>query len=135
MGNNVKVFRNGEWLGPITVGDRVFINRDSYIRPNVTIGDDVSLGPFVKLISDTHEPGTRTRRTGTPIKHPIVIGEGTWIGANATVLGGVGVGRAVVVMAGSVVTRDVPDNSLVGGVPARVLKTLTPLTDPGHPAV
>ncbi|WP_229566220.1 acyltransferase [Kocuria rhizophila] len=135
VGDNVKVFRNGEWLGPITVGDRVFINRDSYIRPNVTIGDDVSLGPFVKLISDTHEPGTRTRRTGSPIKHPIVIGEGTWIGANATVLGGVRVGRAVVVMAGSVVTRDVPDNSLVGGVPARVLKTLTPLTEPGHPAV
>lgn len=129
IGKHTKVFRYGEWLGPIVVGNRVFINRNSYIRPNVTIEDDVSLGPFVSLVSDTHEPGTRVRRTGTPIKPPIVIGQGSWIGANVTVLGGVNIGKRVVVMAGSVVTRDVPDNSLVGGVPAKVIKTLDPIED------
>lgn len=129
IGEHVRVFRGGEWLGPVTVGDRVFINRDSYIRPGVTIDNDVSLGPFVSLITDTHEESTRIRRTGQPVKHPIHIGQGTWIGAHATVLAGVTIGRRVIVAAGAVVVNDVPDNTLVAGVPARVIKELPPLSD------
>lgn len=124
---HTKVFRGAEWLGPIEVGERVFINRDSYIRPNVVIEDDVSLGPFVRLISDTHEHGQRVRRTGNPIKLPIRIGKGSWLGAGVTVLGGVTIGEGCVVAAGAVVTKDVPPNSLVGGVPARFIKKLNEL--------
>lgn len=68
LGDHTKVWRGGEWTGPVTVGKRVFVNQGSYIRPLVTIEDDVSLGPFVRLITDTHEIGHKTRRTGTPKK-------------------------------------------------------------------
>ncbi|MDJ0321716.1 acyltransferase [Pseudarthrobacter sp. PS3-L1] len=127
IGDHVQVYRGGEWVGPIEVGNRVFINRDSYIRPNVVIEEDVSLGPFVKLISDTHEQSDKVRRTGTPVKLPIRIGRGSWIGAGAMVLGGVTVGEGCIIAAGAVVTEDVPANSLVGGVPGRVLKYLPKL--------
>jgi acetyltransferase-like isoleucine patch superfamily enzyme len=56
--------------------------------------------------------------------NPVVIGDDVWIGANAVILPGVTIGRHCVVAAGAVVTKDVPDNTVVGGVPAKVLKTL-----------
>lgn len=129
IGAHTKVFRGAEWLGPVEVGNRVFINRDSYIRPHVVIEDDVSLGPFVRLISDTHEHGTRVRRTGTPIKLPIRIGRGSWLGAGVTVVGGVTIGEGCMIAAGAVVTKDIPANSLAGGIPARVIRSLDELAD------
>lgn len=122
IGDHTRIWRGGEWTGPVNVGKRVFVNQGSYIRPLVTLEDDVSLGPFVRLISDTHAIGHRSRRTGTPRKDPIVIGQGTWIGAGATVMGGVKVGARSIVAVGSVVNKDVPDNVLVAGVPARVIR-------------
>lgn len=122
IGAHSKVWRGGEWVGPVTVGERVFVNQGSYIRPLVTIEDDVSLGPFVRLISDTHDISSGSRRTGTPQKLPIRIGRGTWIGAGATVVGGVTVGERCIVAVGAVVTEDVPDNTLVAGVPAKVIR-------------
>ena len=56
---------------------------------------------------------------------PVVIGDDVWIGANAVILPGVTIGRHCVVAAGAVVTKDVPDNTVVAGVPAKVIKTLT----------
>lgn len=121
VGRHTKVLRGAEWLGVIKVGDRVFINSYSFIRPNVTIEDDVSLGQHVRLISDTHEISTGSRRTGTPRHDPITIGRGCWIGAGATVLGGVTIGERSIVAAGAVVTKDMPANALIGGVPAKVI--------------
>jgi len=122
IGDHSQVWRGGEWAGPVRVGKRVFVNQGSYIRPLVTIEDDVSLGPFVRLITDTHDISSGDRRTGTPRKRPIRIGRGTWIGAGATVTGGVTIGSRSIVAVGSVVTSDVPDNVLVGGVPATVIR-------------
>ncbi|XAS62837.1 acyltransferase [Micrococcaceae bacterium Sec5.8] len=122
IGKQSKVLRGAEWLGTIKVGDRVFINAHSFIRPNVTIGDDVSLGQHVRLISDTHEISGGSRRTGKPSHEPIVIGRGSWIGAGVTILGGVTVGEMAIVAAGSVVNKDVPSNVVVAGVPARIVK-------------
>ena len=124
IGDNTTVWRDAQWLGPIKVGNRVFINQGSYIRPGVTLEDDVSLGPFVRLISDTHDISTGNRRTGTPRKLPIKVGRGTWIGAGATVLGGVTIGSRAIIAAGAVVVDDVPDNAVVGGVPAKVLRII-----------
>ena len=129
IGDNTQVWRGGEWTGPVNVGRRVFINQGSYLRPLVTIGDDVSLGPFVRLITDTHEIGYKSRRTGTPRKDPIKIGDGTWIGAGATVMGGVTIGKKVIVAVGAVVNRDVPDNVVVAGVPARIVRHIQDRVD------
>lgn len=122
IGDHSQVWRGGEWVGPVTVGERVFVNQGSYIRPLVTIEDDVSIGPFVRLISDSHDISPGAKRTGTPRKLPIRIGSGTWIGAGATVVGGVTVGSRCIVAVGAVVTEDVPDNVFVAGVPARIVR-------------
>ncbi|MCQ1999101.1 acyltransferase [Arthrobacter zhaoxinii] len=124
VGNDTVIWPNAQWDGPITVGSHVFVNQGSYIRPYVTIEDRVSIGPFVRIISDTHDISAGQRRTGTPRKDPIVIGAGTWIGAGATVMGGVTVGQRSIIAAGAVVTEDVPDNVLVAGVPARLIRRI-----------
>ena len=124
VGANTRIYRGSEFTGDILVGSDVFINRDCYVRPHVTIGDRVNIGPFVRLITDTHEVGPHERRAGAVRHDPIVVGAGSWIGASSTVLAGVTIGAGAIVAAGSIVTEDVPDDVLVAGVPARVVKRL-----------
>jgi maltose O-acetyltransferase len=124
IGDLTKVWRGGEITGPVTIGSGVFINRDCYIRPGTVIGDNVNIGPFVRLVTDTHEIGTAKRRAGKVRHDPIVIGNGCWIGASVTILAGVVVGEGSVVAAGAVVAADVPENTLVAGVPARIVRSL-----------
>ncbi len=124
IGDRTTIYRGGELLGPVTIGSDVFINRDVYIRPQTTIGDRVNIGPFVRLVTDTHEIGTHEKRAGAGTNAPISIGAGTWIGAGAIIVGGVTIGAGAVIAAGAVVTTDVPDDVIVGGVPARVIRTL-----------
>ena len=124
VGDRTQIYRGGEFTGDITIGDDVFINRDCYVRPHVTIGDRVNIGPFVRLITDTHEVGPHERRAGAVRHDPIIVGAGSWVGASSTVLAGVTIGAGAIVAAGSVVTDDVPDDVLVAGVPARVVKRL-----------
>lgn len=124
IGDRVKIWRGGEVTGPVSIGDGSFINRDSYIRPRTTIGRNVNLGPFVKLITDTHDIGSAVRRAGRVRHDPITIGDGAWIGAAVTVLAGVTVGAGAVVAAGAVVVDDVPEHAVVGGVPARLIRFL-----------
>lgn len=128
-GDNLRVFRGGEFTGPITIGDNVFVNRDVYVRAHTTIEDNVYLGPFVRLITDTHEVGPSAQRAGRVVEPGISIGAGAWLGAGVTVLGGVRVGRGAIVAAGAVVTEDVPADTLVAGVPARVKRRLPADTD------
>ncbi|WP_205791428.1 acyltransferase [Microbacterium sulfonylureivorans] len=131
IGARTKILRGGEFLGPIDIGVGVYINRDAYVRPNTTIGNRVNIGPFVRLVTDTHEIGPASRRAGKGRFDPITIGDGAWIGAAVTVVGGVSIGAGAVVAAGAVVVSDVPPNTLVGGVPARVIRSL----DEPEPAV
>ena len=109
----------------ITVGRNVFINQNCtlYDLAPVTIGDDVLIGPNVSLITDGH-PVAPSERTAYVVARPIVIARGVWIAAGAIVIGGVTVGENSVVAAGSVVTKDVPANTLVGGNPARVVRSI-----------
>lgn len=130
IGVDANFYRGSELLGPITVGNNVFINRDAYIRPKTTIGDNVRIGPFVRIITDTHHIGPSSRRAGEAYFDPISIGEGTWIGASVTVLGGVTIGKGCIIAAGAIVARDVPDNTMYGGVPAKFIRDLP--TDDAH---
>jgi acetyltransferase-like isoleucine patch superfamily enzyme len=109
--------------GRIRVGDRVFINCGTVLLSvlEVTIGDDVALANEV-YIMDSNSHGVEGR---DHVEAPVHIGDGTWVGARAMILPGVTIGKRVVVAAGSVVTRDVPDEVLVAGNPARVVRPLS----------
>lgn len=125
IGAGTKILRGAEWIGPIRVGSGCYFNRDSYVRAQVTIGDDVLVGPFVRFITDLHKIGPSNKRGGPVYREPIVVGNGVWIGGNVTIIGGVTVGDGAIIAAGAVVTKDVPANTIVGGVPAKKIKDLS----------
>lgn len=109
----------------ITIGKNVFVNHACTFmdRGGITLEDNVLIGPKVNLITTNHAiPPSKRRAT---ISHPIVIKKGAWIGAGATILAGVTVGENSIVGAGAVVTRDVPDHVIVGGIPAKFIKSMT----------
>jgi acetyltransferase-like isoleucine patch superfamily enzyme len=110
----------------IRVGRNVFINQGCTLNDigGITIGDEVFIGPRVSLITSGH-PVDPTFRRSHIVAGPIAIERGVWLCAGATVLHGVTVGEDSVVAAGAVVTHDVPAGVLVGGVPARVLRSDT----------
>ena len=109
----------------IRVGRNVFINHacEFMDRGGITIEDDVLIGPKVNLII-SHPLDPTTRRS--TYCAPIVIKKGAWLGAAVSVMPGVTIGENAVVAANAVVTRDVPDNAVVGGAPARVIKHIDP---------
>lgn len=112
--------------GPdIRVGHNVFVNQNCtfYDLGGLDIGDDVMIGPNVSLITSGHPIAPSQRRACVTAK-PIVIERNVWIAAGATIIGGVRVGENAVVAAGAVVTRDVPPNTLVGGNPAKVIRSI-----------
>jgi acetyltransferase-like isoleucine patch superfamily enzyme len=108
--------------GKLRFGDRVFVNVGTTIIAveQIVVGDDVAFANDVYVMdSDSHGVEGRPHRQA-----PITIGDGCWIGARAMILPGVTIGKRVLVAAGAVVTRDVPDDSLVAGNPARVVRQL-----------
>lgn len=136
FGSNVSVGRNaqirpssyygGEPGHGLIVGDRSSIASDCFIgcSGEIRIGNDVMLGPAVRVFSENHV----FAQTDAPIKTQgvergtTVIEDDCWIGSNSVILSGVTIGAGSVVAAGSVVTKDVPARSVVGGNPAKVLR-------------
>jgi acetyltransferase-like isoleucine patch superfamily enzyme len=108
----------------IKIGKNVFINHACSFLDlgGITIEDDVLIGPRVNLTTENH-PIDPSQRQCLDVK-AIVINRGAWIGAAATILPGVTVGVNSIVAAGAVVNNDVPDNTIVGGIPAKVIKTI-----------
>lgn len=106
--------------------DDVFINAGCCLDLSapIRIQSRAQLGYQVTLITGNHEIGPSHSRAGRHIPAPITIGEGAWIGARAIILPGVTIGNGAVIAAGAVVTRDVAPNTMVGGVPARVMRNL-----------
>lgn len=106
----------------VLISSHVTINLDA----EVTIEDNVTISPFVRIYTGTHKIGpTSNRCDRKPIASPIVIEHGSWIALGATILPGVRIGRGSVVAAGAVVTKDIPPNSLVTGVPAEIKNFLS----------
>ncbi|MGN0947039.1 MAG: DapH/DapD/GlmU-related protein [Megasphaera sp.] len=108
----------------IRVGKNVFINSGCKFQDQggILIGDNVLVGHNVVLATLNHNQDPDKRAEMMPGK--IVLEEGVWIGANATITAGVTVGRHAIVAAGAVVTRDVPPDTVVGGVPAHFIKAI-----------
>lgn len=108
----------------ITIGKNVFINHAcSFLdMGGITIEDNVLIGPKVNLITENHPLNPDDRKS--LVCKPIVIKRNAWIGAAATILPGVTIGENAVVAAGAVVTTDVLPNTIVGGVPAKIIKNI-----------
>ena len=115
-------------VGNVIIGDHTRIGIHCTVIGPVTIGSHVNLAQGITVTALNHnfaETDKRIDEQGVSTKQ-VTISDDVWIGANAVILPGVTIGRHVVVAAGAVVTKDVPDNTVVGGVPAKVIKTLTP---------
>ncbi|WP_368644946.1 sugar O-acetyltransferase [Alkalibacterium putridalgicola] len=90
----------------------------------IRIGKNAMLGPGVSLVTPEHPLEAEARNSGYEFGRPIVIGDNCWIGTNATIVGGVTLGDNVVVAAGAVVKKSFPDNVIIGGVPAGIIRTI-----------
>jgi len=112
------------------IGDRTFINinctvLDAPINEGaISIGDDCLIGPNVQLLAVSHAVNPTERLNKENFASPITIGDNVWIGAGAIILADVSIGDNSAIGAGSVVLSDVPDNCIVAGNPARVIRSL-----------
>lgn len=130
--SNLRIARDCFFDRPecVSFGNNVFVNRKCQFHvgssndAKIDIGDSVWIGMDVCFICPTHDIGLSNQRAGKATYYGINVGDGTWIGGRSTILPGVNIGKGCIIAAGSVVTKDVPDNTMVGGVPAKQLKEL-----------
>lgn len=124
LGENSQIMApiSGAAFDRIKIGDNVFINSNSLLmaRGGITIEDDVMVAANVQLLSNNHDEYDRQVLTCKPIH----IKKGAWIGAGASILPGVTIGKYAIVGAGAIVTKDVGDYEVAVGIPAKVVKTL-----------
>jgi maltose O-acetyltransferase len=116
----------GDWPSLFSVGDNTFITGPLRVNLGgaVRVGSNVNIGHNVMLLAVDHQIGPPWRRAGWSEHAEIVIHDGAWIGSGAVILPGVSVGAGAVIAAGAVVAADVPPHTMVGGVPAKILKSL-----------
>ena len=118
------------------IGSNIFIGLYSYLNGPITVEDDVLIGPHCALTAGHHKfdpaTGCFSARTDADYDNSIVIGRGTWLAAGVTVTAGVKVGRANLVCANAVLTRDTPDYAIMAGVPARQIGRIDPRTGAYH---
>ena len=127
------------WNADLKYPENIHLGEGVVIGVNASLGahSPIHIGNHVRISKEVQiETAGLDFLAGLPpyrhVSKPIFIEDGVWIGARAMVLGGVRIGAYAVVAAGSIVTRDVPPRTIVGGVPARLLKTLPPLEKDLH---
>ena len=119
-------------VGPIfctvtlTIGKNCWIGKNFLCNGNgfVTIGDNCDIAPEVVFQTGGHEIGGFERRAGKGCVFTQRVGDGTWIGGRTTIIGETTIGKSCVVAGCACVTKDVPDNVLVGGIPAKIIRAL-----------
>jgi maltose O-acetyltransferase len=126
VGGMLFVHGGGRAVSRISIGQNCWINDSCTFDASaaITIGDNVAMGQSVMILTNSHELGPSKSRAGRVIGLPVSIGGGVWIGARTTVLPGVTIGAGALVAAGSVVNRDVDADTMVAGVPARLVRRL-----------
>lgn len=110
----------------IHVGENFYSNHDLTILDvaPVTIGDNCMIAPGVHLYTATHPIDPVARNSGVEYAKPITIGHNVWIGGGAIINPGVSIGDNAVIASGAVVIKDIPNNTVVGGNPAKIIKTI-----------
>ncbi|WP_370773598.1 maltose acetyltransferase domain-containing protein [Faecalibacillus intestinalis] len=110
----------------IKLGKNVFVNINNYFMDgaSIEIGDHVFIGPSCGFYTANHPLNYTRRNQGLERALPIKVGNNCWFGANVSVMPGVTIGAGCVIAAGAVVTKNMPENSLIAGVPAKVIKTI-----------
>jgi maltose O-acetyltransferase len=127
VGKNVNI-EQGVFFGSgkeITIGDNSGIGLEARVQGPLTIGKDVMMGPYVLIYTKNHNTSDITIpmiKQGESLPEPVVIEDDVWIGARVTILPGVVIGKHSIIAAGSVVTKNVEAYSVMGGVPATLLK-------------
>lgn len=109
----------------IKIGDNSGLGINCYVRGPLEIGNDVMMGPDVMIFHADHVMSRRDiamRLQGDSVSKTVIIGDDVWIGARVIILKGVYVGKGAVIAAGAILTKDVPEYAIVGGVPAKVIK-------------
>ncbi len=126
IGEGTKIVGPVEWHADVTIGKNCWIGTHFRVHGNgaVEIGDNCDVAPEVALLTGGHAIGDDSRRAGEGESYRITIGSGTWIGARSTVLGNTSVGKGCVIAACACVVKDIPDNTVAGGVPAKVIRRL-----------
>lgn len=112
--------------GELIIKDNVYINKGTTIvsHNKIVISEGVLIGPNVMIFDHNHDRKKELSNKGTQHykSSPIYIGEDVWIGANSVILSGITIGKGSIIAAGSIVTKDVPENAIVCGNPARIIK-------------
>lgn len=129
IGNNVRICSSVKIMGvgQLEIGENTWIGPETFISASSTIkiGANCDIAPRVFIGDGTHElTPDRGRVADIETCHPITIGDGCWICANATIISGVEIGKKCVVAAGAVVVRSFEEMSIIGGVPAKVIKRI-----------
>lgn len=126
-GKNINIEKNADFgTGKgISIGDNSGIGINCRIRGPLTIGDNVMMGPDVVIITSNHQNSRidiPMNQQGSCPSQKVKIGDDVWIGTRAIILPGVTIGNGVIIAAGAVVSKNVPDHTIVGGVPAKIIK-------------
>jgi maltose O-acetyltransferase len=109
----------------VAIGDDVYIAHGAWIQGmgGITLEDEVMLAPYTVIASRNHTKKNGSYRFGEGLTKPVHVGRGAWLGAHVVVTAGVKIGAGAACAAGAVVTKDVPPDTMVGGVPARLIQS------------
>ena len=126
IGEGSKIVGPLEIFGRLTIGKNCWVGKNLCINGNgsVTIGDNCDIAPEVTFQTGGHEVGNAARRAGEGLIFHQFVGNGVWIGGRTTILNNVSIGNGSVIAGCACVTKDVPANTMVGGVPAKKIRDL-----------